>query len=299
MRRSMDCRTWSAMIERSLPVERDAQSLADWIETSLLLEPRVPLGSAGFGHGADGQGHLTGADLNLAHNAMARRSQLLGTEYPFLVQSVGAACRANAAECVYAALLLLAVPDAPFRRRSGTLGQGAELFERVTCLAAGGIFGPETQALRFAWPSDEGRPSGFPEAVSWLSKRMGIPLGTAFRPPRRQDGGVDVIAWRSFADGMPGFPTVLIQCTIERDFVQKAADVDTRLWSGWLRLEVDPLTALTIPFVVSPGEDWNEMSSRTLVMDRLRLIRLLAGRSTTVPGLIDWTAAQLQQLRGD
>lgn len=285
------------LTERAIPTERDAQSLADWIETSLLLDPGVPIGSAGFAQAGDGHGHLTGADLNLAHNAMARRAQLLGGDYPFVVHAVGAAARANAAESAYTALLIMSIIDAPFRRRPATLAKGAEFFERLACLAAKGIFGPETQAIRFAWPSDEGRPREFPEAVTWLARRMGVPLGTAFRPPRRQDGGVDVIAWRSFTDGMPGFPILLTQCTIERDFVHKAADVDTRLWSGWLRLDVDPLTALTIPFVVNPGEDWNEMASRTLVLDRLRLIRLLGGGDTAIPGLADWTVEQLRQLR--
>ena len=282
-----------------MPMDRDAQSLADWIETSLLLDPGVPFGNGDFTQPAAEHAHLTSADLNLAHNAMSRRSQLLGDAYPFLVQTVGAASRTHAAETAYAALLLLAVPDAPFRRTVASIAVGAELFERITCVAAQGLFGPETQALRFAWPSEEGRPSGFPDAVRWLSDRMHVPLGSAYRPPRRQDGGVDVIAWRSFADGMPGFPILLTQCTIERDYVHKAADVDTRLWSGWLSLDVDPLTALTLPFVVAAGEDWNEMASRTLVLDRLRLIRLIAPEAASPPGMVEWTAAQLAQMRGE
>ncbi len=286
------------MTDRRVPEALDAQGLADWLETMLLLQPGVPIGAASFNERTYGHHRLTSADLNLAHNAMDRRSRLLGSAYPFVVQSVGAVARSDAALSSYAALLLLAVPDAPFRRSGPELSDGAELFERITSAAVRGLFGPETQSLRFAWPSEEGRPSGFPEAVKWLAERMRIPLGTAFRPPRRQDGGVDVIAWRSFADTMPGFPILLAQCTIERDFVHKAADVDTRLWSGWLRLDVDPLTALAIPFVLPPGEDWNEMASRTLVLDRLRLMRLLGVEGgSTIASVAEWTSAQLELLR--
>ena len=60
-------------------------------------------------------------------------------------------------------------------------------------------------------------------------------------------------------------------------------------------LDVDPLTALAIPYVVSNGEDWNEMTTRTIVLDRIRLASLLDGLEPDA-GLVEWTSLQMQVL---
>jgi hypothetical protein len=100
-----------------------------------------------------------------------------------------------------------------------------------------------------------------------------------------KDGGVDVVAWRPFPDGRSGFPVLLAQCTLEKDFAHKAADIELRLWSGWLAMDVDPATALAIPDVVPAGEEWNRLAARTVVLDRIRLASLLAGEESPRPRL--------------
>ena len=100
---------------------------------------------------------------------------------------------------------------------------------------------------------------------------MGINVGRAYRPPRRKDGGVDVVAWRSFKDRRRGFPIYLVQCTLQKDFVAKSRDIDLRLWAGWLELDRDPITILAIPKAVAPGESWNEVTANAIIFDRLRM----------------------------
>jgi hypothetical protein len=149
-------------------------------------------------------------------------------------------------------------------------------FEQLVELAITGMLGGNAVAIRFGWPSDCGRPPEFPAAISWLAEQMGLQLGSGYRPPRRKDGGVDIVAWRPFADRRTGFPVILTQCTVQRALFEKVSDVDLRSWATWLRMLRDPTTVLAVPYIL-PGntEEWNEISQRHIIIDRLRLVELL------------------------
>lgn len=262
--------------------ERSAEALADWVEVNLTLGPTSAMSANGLQEMIRDQLGSSSASVDMALNVMERRQRLLGKDwYPFRVTAVGVQLRAATTAAPYTALLLMSQEEAPLRATATSLGNAAVVLELLTAAAAKGLFGSLAQSARFGWPSDEGRPPSFPDGVRWLSERMGVPLGSAYRPPRRQDGGVDVVVWRSFADGQPGFPVMLIQCTLERDFVHKSSDIDLRVWSGWLSFDTDPLTALAIPYTVAKDEDWREMASRTVVLDRLRLVTLLRDQGVT------------------
>lgn len=224
---------------------------------------------------------------------MSRRALVAGeSAYPFVVQTVGVR-RRNREATPYDCLLLLSDPAQAFRLSNAGLQAGAEVFERLCQTALRGLLGPASKSVRFAWPSDEGRPPGFPEAIRWLGQRMGVPLGQAYRPPRRKDGGVDIVAWRPFPDGRRGFPIILIQCTLQADYVAKSHDIDLRTWAGWLAFDSDPLTALAIPFAVPTEEMWNEMAANVVVLDRLRLVSLIVDSGKDVPAATTWASAQL------
>jgi hypothetical protein len=104
---------------------------------------------------------------------------------------------------------------------------------------------------------------------------MGLKLGGAFRPPRRKDGGVDVVAWKPFKDRRSGFPIYLVQCTLQKEYVSKSRDIDLRIWAGWLEMDRDPITILAIPRSISPGESWNEVTANSIIFDRFRLVESL------------------------
>jgi hypothetical protein len=145
------------------------------------------------------------------------------------------------------------------------------LFEEFVALILTEYLGSNSHALAFGWPSKLGRPQEFNLAIEWLAAKMGIEPGSAFRPPRRKDGGVDVVAWKNFGDKRSGFPIYLVQCTLQRDFLPKSRDIDLRLWAGWLEMDRDPLAVLAVPKTISPGELWNEISANAIVLDRIRL----------------------------
>jgi hypothetical protein len=146
-----------------------------------------------------------------------------------------------------------------------------DLFEDFVAQVLIRYLGSNSQALAFGWPSKLGRPQEFHKAIEWLARKMGIEPGTAFRPPRRKDGGVDVVAWKSFGDKRSGFPIYLVQCTLQRDVLPKSRDIDLRLWAGWLEMDRDPLAILAVPKTIPPGELWNEISANAIVLDRIRL----------------------------
>jgi hypothetical protein len=87
-----------------------------------------------------------------------------------------------------------------------------------------------------------------------------------------------------------------VQCTLERDFVHKSRDIDRRVWAGWLAFDADPLTALAIPHVVPKEEDWREMASNVIVLDRIRLMSLLSATQHSDTTLA-WLSEQLGHLQ--
>jgi hypothetical protein len=150
------------------------------------------------------------------------------------------------------------------------------VLEKVTSQALEQLLGPGSRSVRFGWPSDSGRPADFNSAIKWLSDLMKIRVANGYRPPRRKDGGVDVVAWRPFPDGRPGFPVALAQCTIEGDFLRKARDVDLRQWSAWLALDSGLLLVLAVPGTLANAEMWNEIARNCVVLERIRLTALAA-----------------------
>ena len=291
----MDCWTHSAMSDLT-PLGRSANQLADWLEL-VALRRGSALGSDAL-HVLGRTVGLADTDISVGLTAMSRRAAQVGVIYPFRVSN-GIAARSNAASSPWTSLLLLS-QSSPARAKT-PLGAAAVHLEQITAAALEGLFGPATQVARFGWPSDEGRPPEFPDAIRWLAARMGAEVGSAYRPPYRKDGGVDVVAWRPFLDRRSGFPVVLAQCTLEQDYEHKAADVDLRVWAGWLRLDVDPMTALAVPTVVPHGEAWNALAARTIVLDRPRLVGLLDGQmsASRMLQVQDWTQQAVLDLRED
>ena len=284
----------STMNEVYSPTRR-ANKVADWLEITALARG-VSLGPDALHEMGQGFGFKT-ADVDLGLMTMGRRSALLGKAYPFAT-GAGIAAKADAWRCAWTAMLLMS-PESP-TRSSIDLAEAAAHLERITAEALKSLYGPGTSAIRFAWPSEDGRPPEFPDAVRWLAQLMRVPVGTAYRPPYAKDGGVDVVAWRSFPDGRSGFPVLLAQVTLEKDYVHKAADVDVRVWSGWLALDHDPSTALAVPDVVATGEDWNSLAARTVVLDRIRLSSLLDGSDSAEHGLSKvaaWTKSQIASIQ--
>ncbi len=251
------------------------EDAADWIETTLLVRGS-PIGIDELNSAAREDCGLADSEVGLGLRVMHMRQRHLGPLYPFSLTDIFVAPETSATSSNYAALLFLS-PGSPTRQLVSPqpTGEMTALFERLTTVAIQALMGSESRALRFGWPSENGRPERFSDAIDWLANQMGIRSGTAFRSPLRKDGGVDVVAWRPFPDKRSGFPVALVQCTVQRDIVPKSRDIDVRNWAGWLALDLEPATFLAFPGTVAKTEDWNEIALRTLVLDRIRITGLL------------------------
>lgn len=273
------------------------EQVADWIETTLLARGTRPLGNDELYSLAATEIQLDVAQVSLGLGVMRRRSALLGPKYPFSIHEVAIMYREGAIELPYASLLFL-TPEGIARQTvlRETSTEMEILFERISEAAVGNLWGPHGRALRFGWPSDNGRPQGFNEAVTWLAKQIGIEPGVGYRPPGRKDGGVDVIAWRPFPDARGGMPIVLVQCTLQSDILPKASDVDTRVWASWLVLDFDPITALAVAQTVPAGTLWDQLALRGMVLDRVRLADLIAPNKEIL-GLLEFNTSVVSQLQ--
>lgn len=273
------------------------EALADWLETTLLVRHGAPLGVDAVQRLSSEEAAATPAQAQLAMNIMRRRADILGESYPFELFEWAVRARPGAATTPYAALLLL-TPDSPSRQllnRKPT-AEMAVLFERITEKAVARLWGGNGRALRFGWPSDAGRPPEFYGAIEWLALNMGLAVGAGYRPPRRKDGGVDVVGWRPFPDARSGFPIVLVQCTLQSDILAKATDVDARLWATWLVLDDEPQTALAVPQTIQSGTDWDQLALHGAIFERLRIAGLLAD-TDRVLGLDEWTPPVIDALQ--
>ncbi|QCB92187.1 hypothetical protein [Cellulomonas shaoxiangyii] len=277
---------------------RGRARIADWIEVGLLVRGPRPLGLDPLQSFFESSIGLEPQQVNTGVREMARRGALLGARYPFKVHGEYAVqSTTDAARSTYMTAALMA-PGNPVREylKAAPDESMAVTFENLVASAAAGIWGDAGHALRFGWPSEIGRPPEFDAAINWLAHRIGVSVGQGYRQPRRRDGGVDVVAWRPFPDGRSGFPVLLVQCTLQENLLAKGMDVDTRLWSSWLAMDVDPTTALATPTVVPPGAVWNELALKYMVLDRIRLIGL-SPAATAEQLAVDWVAATVEGLR--
>lgn len=277
------------------------ERVADWLEVSLLVSAsgHLPFDRAlQLGHD---ELNISPSQTAMAISVMDRRASVLGELYPFEVIG-GIAIRRRAASSfasTYAKLLML-TPSSVARLLLPGLGvaQMAELLEGVAQRALMNFWGPGGEAVLFSYPSLIGRPRGFDQAVVWLAAKIGVQPGKGYRPPRRKDGGVDVVAWRRFRDRRPGFPIALAQCTIQEEAYTKTTDIDVRLWATWLAMDSDPVSILVLPGTIRrAGPEWGQLTSVVTVLDRLRLVELL-GRSTETDPPDEWTDGVIEQLAG-
>jgi hypothetical protein len=247
--------------------------IADWIEVLSASQPGRPLSIQRIQDVSETFANLSPHQIPYALRLIDKRSDILGSSYPFQVDESFIVTRKSVQDSVYLQLLFL-TPGSGIASASSVwnLEIASKLFEDITENSLHNFFGLNTHAVNFGFPSRNGRPAEFASAIEWLSKKTNIRLGSAYRPPRKKDGGVDLFVWKSFGDRRPGIPVMLVQCTIKDDFINKIGDIDIRLWSSWLSSDIEPLVALAVPGMVTKDDVWSEITTRGILLDRTRLV---------------------------
>lgn len=261
------------------PIVLNGSGLADWAESAMFVEGRKNLSRSSLRQRLRNSAFVEGdeADIHveLLLAQVTERASIAPRMYPFRETPTGLTWDDQVNQTAYEFLLWLSV--SPRYREERRFDEIDELFDALVKQALLRYLGEHARAVRFAHPSSDGRPPGFPEAIRWLAGLLNLGIGTADPRPRRKDGGVDVVAWRPFRDARPGFIVILCQCTVQQDWAPKAKDIVDDQWRGWVDLARDPSTALAIPFAIGSGFDrWDELRRTvTMVLDRLRLCELL------------------------
>jgi len=258
------------------PTARTAGGLADWVEATLAVENRDLLSKASIRKRLAADGNDDEASLSLLYTELRRRRSLGGPLYPYKVGGAGVQ-REEVANSSYDFLLVCSLEEATFRR-TRDWSSSVRLFEQLTVAGLSALFGAGTHVLRFGYPPDAPRPERFPDAVDFLARKLNLQRGPGRAATQEQDGGVDAIAWRPFADKQVGFPVLLAQCTLQLQYESKGADVVLARWRNWVTFRRDPLTALVVPFDLGrTNEAWEDVHYTVdVIVDRFRLCALLA-----------------------
>lgn len=264
-------------------------------------------------------------------NELDFRSKTLGASYPFILNTRGetwslqynaAALDAPAGHIYIFCLLISVVRDGrlvggPIKEKAKS--DFAQLFQIVSHLAAKLLMGND--GLSFGYPRPDG--SKFLEAIQHFTTLFGIgEAKTKFFPSsshKEKDEGIDVIAWKSFADGRPGQALLLGQVASGNDWLKKSVQASVGRFLDWFVTypSKNYLPAIFIPFVQhhifepiksEPYEAAvNDYCRRTeisfgLVIDRLRIVELIAtAQSETLAEplrpIYDWNDVALDHAR--
>ena len=164
-----------------------------------------------------------------------------------------------------------------------------KIFQAIAANAAAAMLGGG--AISFGWPRPNG--SAFQPALREASQqlRLGKPLDNVplWSSGQQKDAGIDIIAWRDFADKRPGKFVLFGQVASGNNWIEKTVKNDTSLFLSWFseRPTEHYIPAIFIPFpqhhacsgrndqafeAVAVAEAWLMEQKFGLVIDRLRIV---------------------------
>lgn len=251
--------------------------LADWVELNMVLQDLSSVSRTTIvSLFASGQAP-DGAELDELFAEIRRRASIAPSVYPFRAPANSIHLDRVVDARIYRLLLALSVESAPFRKES-RYGEVNPIFELVTREALLSYMGGG-EARRFGWPNGDGRPEHLADAVEWLAAEMGVPVGVVRDEVDEddKDGGIDVAAWRPFADRASSFSVYLAQCTVQATYERKPADVEPKKWTAWIQIGRDPEIVLSIPYAIPPNAKVrSQLKYRAnVLLDRLRICEML------------------------
>lgn len=233
--------------------------------------------------------------------------------YPFEVEYPMLRRREDWRGCVaYVFCLCLSCFGERYRGSSRSRFYPRRCFEHVARDAVVSYLGGN--GVRFAFPRcPKELPQGFAQAINCLSGQL--KEGDGYRAgglPNRQDGGLDIVAWKHFPDGLPGKIVMFGNCATEKD------------WAGPKKTELTPkafcdewfatpmvsriLPTLFIPHRIKRAELASHSRRAGIIFDRCRLAywahstRVVSGQraSANLPlneQALNWTESVLAQVR--
>jgi len=279
----------------------DIQQLTDWFELAFVVSAQSSKTHSQLRDTLAAVVAASADDTELAANLVfkeiKRRRLICSERYPFTVDGKVVRLDGGADAEFYKFLLIIVV--SPLLRDEKRYAEIDEVFDGVVLDAIRGYLGDGAVALRFGWPVSGGRPKKFDDALRWLAAQMNLQLGAGVSPPKSKDGGVDIVAWKPFADHRAAYLVVLAQCTVRTDWVPKSKDIIDIVWLASLDTGRPAVITLAVPFIIPQQFDHWDMLRRTvgIVFDRLRLCQYLrASSSANHQTMVSWTTAEINKL---
>ena len=273
-------------------VKDDAITLADWLEfealtsnngVGSLLELARQLGIAGVGD-AENEGReeprqfTDHPKLDDVMSELEARSTGCGDGYPFEIDAGGNSIsrKANWNKFTYTNLLLISLIDCHKKIPSAAgVIYPARLFEAICVVVAEKYLGGRelgARAYHFGAPRPDG--SGFSTALKAIAECIKGKQQGIIDPDAEKDGGLDVLAWRPFADLRCNFMCIFGQCATGADWPNKNPE-PKEFMNVWLRLETPAVNpAMFIPFTLTVV-DWLKKSQSLIIFDRCRISALI------------------------
>lgn len=233
------------------------------------------------------------------YREIERRREGCPDGYPFEVATEGQTLRdlRNAEKhkrTIYKYLLLATRLNMKTNRRHADI-DGALLFEELAAEVAREYLGPRAESLVFGTAAGT---ANFREKVDDLCRRIKEGEGFLDRDeasPNEKDGKLDVVAWKHFADALPGKLIAFGQCktgtTYKNELTQLQPDSFCRKW-----IRSSPVFTPIRLFFVSealPRSRWHNASvDAGLLFDRCRIVDFCAKvRTDILKKTEDWTKA--------
>ena len=212
---------------------------------------------------------------------LERRREACGgaDTYPFEIGKNGNTLRTvpgarNTKRLVYIYLLLATRLHMDRNRLHAGL-DGTHLFEHLSAAVARCYLGARAES--FVFGTAAGRDS-FAGKINNLCRNIGEGRGFANRSgvsSRRRDGGLDVAAWKSFSDGLPGKLIVFGQCKTGTRYRDSLTQLQPdRFCDKWFRESpmVNPVRAFFVCESLPPA-DWEGVGlDAGLMFDRCRIV---------------------------
>ena len=232
---------------------------------------------------------------------LERRQEACQDDYPFLI-GIGGNTLSKRQESysnkhiIYKYLLLATRLNMNTDRIHANF-DGTQLLEYLSSLVAQEYFGDGAKSLVFGTASDA---SNFPQKVDDLCERLGEGGGfqsIRSRRTRTKDGRLDVVAWKPFADNLPGKLIGFGQCKTGTNY----KDTLTQLQPGafrekWLNsaLIVPPIRMFFISEALPFSEDsrFDISVDAGLIFDRCRIIDFCRNVDPELLAKVEvWTSA--------
>ena len=276
--------------------EGDPVRLADWAELQILYSGDTGISFESIRTATDVEGLLDEEDSNdsaiipneVSEHLIAdtvreveRRMVDGGEGYPFWKNVDRLEIRPGAHRWTAYAFCLM-VCDRDYWTNSDP---SPRMFEHIASTALQSYL--QGSSFRFGWPRNAPEQQ-IKVALERLAEQTGDRLLSVYPvKPTDKDLGLDVVGWKDFADRAASKVLVYMQCATGEDWPAKRSDLDLSpggVWNQIMGWTTQPVKALAIPYVVSPGDDWERSIPGILLMDRLRISSVLTVNAISIEG---------------